>query len=89
MSSSRASRGIRLAGFALAAACIAGCASLPNADNIPTEGVVMGRAFGQEMETLFEQDLSRSTQVVLEQWQQRPWLDRMKESGAAAVKYWI
>jgi len=57
--------------------------------NDEANAIVMGRAFGQEMETLFEQDLSHSTPVTLEQWQQRPWLDRLKESGAAAVKYWI
>lgn len=57
--------------------------------NDEANAIVMGRAFGQEMEALFEQDLSHSTQVTLEQWQQRPWLDRLKESGAAAVKYWI
>jgi len=57
--------------------------------NDEANAIVMGRAFGEEMEALFEQDLSHSTQVTLEQWQKRPWLDRLKESGAAAVKYWI
>lgn len=57
--------------------------------NDEANAIVLGRAFGKQMETQFEQDVSHSTQIVLDRWQKRPWLDRLKESGAAAVKYWI
>ena len=28
-------------------------------------------------------------EFTLEEWKKRPWLDRVKETGAAAIKYWL
>lgn len=57
--------------------------------NDEANAIIIGREFGHEMEELFERDVSKSTEVTLEQWKDRPLLDRVKEAGAAAIKYWM
>lgn len=57
--------------------------------NDEANAIVIGRAFAAQMEKLFEQDLQQSTQITLAEWKKRPWLDRVKETGAAAIKYWL
>lgn len=57
--------------------------------NDEANAIIIGREFATEMEEMFEHDLSRSTQVTLGKWEDRPLLDRVKESGAAAIKYWM
>jgi cardiolipin synthase A/B len=57
--------------------------------NDEANAIIIGREFGREMEELFERDLAQSTQVTLEQWEDRPLFDRVKEAGAAAIKYWM
>jgi cardiolipin synthase A/B len=57
--------------------------------NDEANAIIIGREFGREMEDLFERDVSQSTQVTLEQWEDRPLFDRVKEAGAAAIKYWM
>lgn len=57
--------------------------------NDEANAIIIGREFGQEMEKMFEHDLSQSTEVTREKWEDRPLLDRVKESGAAAIKYWM
>ncbi|MGB9108886.1 MAG: cardiolipin synthase, partial [Telluria sp.] len=41
--------------------------------------VVMDPAFGQDMESAFNEDLRDSKEVTLEQWKHRPWMDRIRE----------
>lgn len=57
--------------------------------NDEANAIIIGREFGREMEAMFERDLSQSTEVTLEKWNDRPLFDRVKESGAAAIKYWM
>nr|WP_229262365.1 cardiolipin synthase [Duganella guangzhouensis] len=51
--------------------------------------IVMGDAFGAEMEKAFQEDLRDSTLVTLEAWRHRPWLNRMKEWTARVMGYWL
>jgi cardiolipin synthase A/B len=40
---------------------------------------VFDAGFAAEMQAMFERDLGRSQRLTLEQWRQRPWLDRLQE----------
>ncbi len=51
--------------------------------------VVMDPAFGQAMESAFNEDLRDSKQVTLAQWKHRPWMDRIREWAARLGEYWI
>lgn len=51
--------------------------------------IVMGDAFGSEMERAFQEDLRDSNQVTLDTWRQRPIGDRMKEWAARFMNYWL
>ena len=51
--------------------------------------VVMGEAFGGEMEKAFQEDLRDSTEITLEAWRHRPWKDRMREWAARLMDYWL
>lgn len=57
--------------------------------NDEANAIVIGREFGKEMEDLFQRDMEQSTEVTLQQWEDRPLFDRVKEAGAAAIKYWM
>jgi cardiolipin synthase len=51
--------------------------------------VIIDPAFGRDMESAFNEDLRDSKQVTLEQWQHRPWGDRIREWAARLAEYWI
>ena len=51
--------------------------------------VVLGRDFGEKMERMFEYDLSKSDEVIPEQWEKRPLSDRVKERAAWLFRYWL
>ncbi len=51
--------------------------------------VVVDPAFGRDMESAFAEDLRDSKEVSLEQWRDRPWLDRIKEFASRLTEYWI
>jgi len=51
--------------------------------------VVMGDAFGQEMEGAFRDDLEHSDEISPQIWKQRPSLQRFKEWCARLVSYWL
>jgi cardiolipin synthase len=51
--------------------------------------IVMGDAFGNEMEKAFQEDLRDSNQVTLETWRKRPLANRMKEWAARFMNYWL
>jgi len=44
--------------------------------------VVIDEAFAGRMRQLFEDDLANSTEITAEEWETRPWLDRVRE------KFW-
>jgi cardiolipin synthase len=51
--------------------------------------VVIDPAFGRDMESAFNEDLRDSKQVTQDQWQHRPWGDRIREWAARLAEYWI
>jgi cardiolipin synthase len=51
--------------------------------------VVIDPAFGASMESAFREDLRDSREVVLDQWRQRPMVDRVKEWMSRLGEYWI
>jgi len=50
---------------------------------------VLDRAFGQQMEESFEQDLASSKEIHLERWIRRPWQDKVLEHMASIFRYWL
>jgi cardiolipin synthase len=57
--------------------------------NNELNAVILGREFAGQMRAMFEKDLANSERIELEQWRQRPALDRMKESFARMWEYWL
>ncbi len=57
--------------------------------NYEVNVVVIDPQFGRDMEAAFNEDLRDSKEVTLEQWRQRPWLDRLREFAARLTEYWI
>ncbi|ANO53351.1 hypothetical protein BA177_17285 [Woeseia oceani] len=57
--------------------------------NDEVNAIVLGPHFGKQMEAQFELDLSDTREVTLEQWKQRPALDRLKEVFSWVVEYWL
>jgi len=51
--------------------------------------IVMGDAFGAEMDSAFQEDLRNSTEVTLSAWQRRPLLARVREWLAGLLSYWL
>ncbi|HEX5341838.1 MAG TPA: cardiolipin synthase [Duganella sp.] len=51
--------------------------------------IVMGTAFGTEMEKAFQEDMRDSNQITLEQWRDRSIAQRMKEWAARFMNYWL
>jgi len=51
--------------------------------------IIMGEAFGTEMERAFQEDMRDSKPVTLEDWRNRPLADRMKEWAARLMNYWL
>jgi cardiolipin synthase len=51
--------------------------------------MVFDQAFGRDMESAFAEDLRLSTPMSLEQWEQRPWTERVKEWLASRFAYWL
>jgi cardiolipin synthase len=48
-------------------------------DNDEVNAVIIGKEFAQQMQTMFARDLNASVPIVLEHWERRPLLFRMKE----------
>ena len=51
--------------------------------------VVMGDAFGAEMESAFREDLNDSKEITQEQWKRRSWGWRIQEWLARCLSYWL
>jgi cardiolipin synthase A/B len=50
--------------------------------------IVLGEDFGQAMGRMFEQDLAASKPVRPQDWQERPWSQRLIESAARLFERW-
>ncbi|PFH12135.1 cardiolipin synthase [Collimonas sp. PA-H2] len=57
--------------------------------NYEANVIVIDDQFGHEMERAFREDVRGSRQITLEQWQQRPFSDRVKEWAARSLGYWL
>lgn len=51
--------------------------------------IVMGDAFGLEMENAFKEDLRNSNEISLAAWNRRPLITRLKEWMARMWDYWL
>ena len=57
--------------------------------NDEVNAVVLGVAFGAQMNAMFEKDLAASRQITLESWRDRPIVLRVKEQAARIWVYWL
>lgn len=57
--------------------------------NDEANAVIVGQKFGGQMEHLFENDLTNARKINREQWQKRPWSERIKQWSSVLLKYWI
>ncbi len=52
-------------------------------DNDEINAVILGRAYGSQMQAAFSRDVAASTAITLESWSDRSLLQRIKELGAS------
>jgi cardiolipin synthase len=57
--------------------------------NEEVNAVILGQAFGAQMQAMFEADLASSNPITLEQWERRSISDRLKEMAARIWEYWL
>lgn len=57
--------------------------------NQELDAVVLGDTFGKQVSDMFEMDLQDSREITLEQWKDRPLMDRVKEFGARLWARWL
>ena len=57
--------------------------------NQELNAVVLGAEFGARMRKAFDEDLTQSQQITLEQWEQRPLDLRVKEMFGRLWQYWL
>jgi cardiolipin synthase len=57
--------------------------------NAEVNVIVLGDAFGKEMDNAFREDLKNSKEVTLRDWRGRPLLTRMKEWASKVWDYWL
>jgi cardiolipin synthase len=51
--------------------------------------IVLGDPFGRTMESAFQEDIRNSREIKLEEWEQRPSSERIKEWGARRLVYYL
>lgn len=49
----------------------------------------LGTDFARRMEAMFKRDLAESNRITLEEWRERPILQRFKEFGSRLFSYWL
>jgi cardiolipin synthase A/B len=57
--------------------------------NDEANAIIVGQAFAREMEHLFQDDLASAREVTLEAWRARPFSDRVMQTLASTLKFWI
>ena len=57
--------------------------------NDEVNAVVLGTAFGAQMNAMFEKDLAASKRITLDSWRDRPLVMRVKERAARIWVYWL
>jgi cardiolipin synthase A/B len=51
--------------------------------------IILGPDFAAQMEALFSKDLQASNEIVPEKWKRRSLCERLKESFARLIRYWL
>ena len=51
--------------------------------------IVVGKTFSDELEQLFSQDLAVSKQITMEEWSQRPLMDKVREIFSRLFASWL
>jgi cardiolipin synthase len=51
--------------------------------------VVIGEGFGAEMERMFQADVAAAVPVTPEAWARRGPVERVRESAARLLEYWL
>jgi len=51
--------------------------------------VILSKEFASEMEKMFAADIAASHEIRLEDWNKRPWLNRVKEWFAHQFERWL
>lgn len=54
-----------------------------------TKVIILGRDLSRQMEAMFTKDLAASNAIVLERWERRPPLLRLKKWAARLAEYWL
>lgn len=57
--------------------------------NDEVNAVVLSREFAVEMERMFADDLANSDPIQMEQWEDRPFLQKVKEAAASLFTRWL
>ena len=57
--------------------------------NNECNAVILGPEFGNQMEAMFKDDLSKSKQIKLEEWDDRPFIDRLHEFKSTIISYFL
>lgn len=57
--------------------------------NLESNLILIGKEFGEEMNRVFDEDLSRSKLLDLKQWRKRRWSLRLAERFCALLRYWL
>jgi cardiolipin synthase len=57
--------------------------------NDEVNAVVLSREFAVEMERMFAADLVQSDPILIEQWENRPFLQKVKQAAASLFARWM
>jgi cardiolipin synthase A/B len=57
--------------------------------NDEINAVVLNVDFAQRMEDLFQRDLNESREITAAQWQERGFIERLREAASRALAYWL
>jgi len=57
--------------------------------NDEVNAVILSKEFASEMEKMFAGDLAASHEIRLEEWEKRPWLNRIREWFAHQFERWL
>jgi cardiolipin synthase A/B len=57
--------------------------------NDEVNAIILGRDFADKLEAMFQSDIEKSNQLLLEQWEKRPLSARLKEWFARLFSHWL
>ena len=57
--------------------------------NDEANAIIISRDFGARMEKIFERDQQAAHALDLDTWQQRPFMERLREFGSKLLWYWL